>query len=345
MTALTTPTPTPRVLSGIQPSGVIHLGNYFGAIRQHIALQDTYPDSALYFIADYHALTTLRDPEALRANVFESAVTYLALGLDPGRAMLFRQSDVPEVTELAWLLATVTGMGQLERAHSYKDKLANGITPSVGLFFYPALMAADILAYDGTLVPVGKDQLQHVEIAQDLATHWNEAYARRDPTQPDLLVRPEPLPAKAGVVPGIDGRKMSKSYGNSLPLFESGKKLRKLVGQIVTDSTPLGQPLPFATCNVVALLRLFCDEAELTQLEGWYQAGQRDGSPFGYGHAKMLLADKIEHHFAAARIRRERLLTAEGRAEVDNILKRSAARARALAHDTLERCRRACGLR
>ncbi len=336
MTALN-PT-SPRVLSGIQPSGTLHLGNYFGAIRQHIALQDSHPQAALYFIADYHALTTVRDPEALRANVFDSAVTYLALGLDPGRALLFRQSDVPEVTELAWLLATVTGMGLLERAHSYKDKLANNITPSVGLFYYPVLMAADILAYDGTLVPVGKDQLQHVEMAQDMATHFNEAYG---PT----LVRPEPLPAKAATVPGIDGRKMSKSYGNTLPLFAAGKPLRKLVGQVVTDSTALGEPLPFDTCNVAALLRLFCDESELAELATWYAAGRRDDAPFGYGHAKMLLADKIERHFAAARVRRERLLSPDGRAEVENVLTRSAARARGLAQQTLERCRRACGLR
>jgi tryptophanyl-tRNA synthetase len=331
----------PRVLSGIQPSGILHLGNYFGAIRQHIALQDQHAGQALYFIADYHALTTLRDPDALRNNVFESAVTYLALGLDPTRALLFRQSDVPEVTELAWLLATVTGMGLLERAHSYKDKVANGITPSVGLFFYPALMAADILAYDTTLVPVGKDQVQHIEIAQDMTTHFNEAFAAADP----VLVRPEPLPARAGVVPGIDGRKMSKSYDNIVPLFESGKKLRKLVGQIVTDSTPLGEPLPFATCNVAALLQLFCDPAELAQLQQWYRDGRRDGAPFGYGHAKMLLADKIDTYFAPARARREYFLTTEGRAEVATVLATSAVKARALAQQTLDRCRRACGLR
>jgi len=331
----------PRVLSGIQPSGTLHLGNYFGAIRQHIALQDQHPGQALYFIADFHALTTLRNADALRTNVFEAAVTYLALGLDPARALLFRQSDVPEVTELAWLLATVTGMGLLERAHSYKDKLANGITPSVGLFFYPVLMAADILAYDTTLVPVGKDQLQHVEIAQDMTTHFNEAFAAADP----VLVRPEPLAAKAGVVPGIDGRKMSKSYDNTLPLFESGKKLRKMVGQIVTDSTPLGEPLPFATCNVGALLQLFCDAAEIEQVKHWYRDGRRDGAPFGYGHAKMLLADKIDHYFAPARARRERLLTTEGRAEVEAVLAHSAGKARVLAQHTLDRCRRACGLR
>jgi len=332
---------TPRVISGIQPSGVLHLGNYFGAIRQHIALQDRHPGQALYFIADYHALTTLRTPEALRANVFEAAVTYLALGLDPARSLLFRQSDVPEVTELAWLLATVTGMGLLERAHSYKDKIANGITPSVGLFFYPVLMAADILAYDATLVPVGKDQVQHIEMAQDMATHFNEAFAAQDP----VLVRPEPLAARAGVVPGLDGRKMSKSYDNLVPMFESGKKLRKIVGQVVTDSTPLGEPLPFATCNVAALLRLFCEPAELAQLELWYREGRRDGAPFGYGHAKMLLADKIDQYFAPARARREHLITAEGRAEVEALLARSAIKAREIAGQTLERCRRACGLR
>jgi tryptophanyl-tRNA synthetase len=332
---------TPRVISGIQPSGVLHLGNYFGAIRQHIALQDRYPGQALYFVADYHALTTLRNPEALRANVFEAAVTYLALGLDPARSLLFRQSDVPEVTELAWLLATVTGMGLLERAHSYKDKIANGITPSVGLFFYPVLMAADILAYDATLVPVGKDQVQHIEMAQDMTTHFNEAFGVEDP----VLVRPEPLAAKAGTVPGLDGRKMSKSYDNLLPMFESGKKLRKLVGQVVTDSTPLGEPLPFATCNVAALLGLFCDPAELAQLEQWYREGRRDGAPFGYGHAKMLLADKIDRYFAPARARREHLLTPEGRAEVEAVLARSAVKARELAGQTLDRCRRACGLR
>lgn len=338
---MTAPAPTPRVLSGIQPSGILHLGNYFGAIRQHIALQDTHPGSAFYFIADYHALTTLRDAPVLRANVFDSAVTYLALGLDPARATLFRQSDVPEVTELAWLLATVTGMGLLERAHSYKDKLANNITPSVGLFFYPVLMAADILAYDGTLVPVGKDQLQHVEMAQDMCTHFNEAYGR----DPPILVRPEPLPAKAAVVPGLDGRKMSKSYDNSLLIFESGKPLKKRVGQIVTDSTPLGEPLPFATCNVASILRLFLGEAELARLETWYRDGRRDGQPFGYGHAKLLLAEHIEEYFAPARARREHLLTPAGRAEVESILRAGAERARVVARATLERCRQACGLR
>jgi tryptophanyl-tRNA synthetase len=333
---------TPRVLSGIQPNGALHLGNYFGAIRQHIALQDTYPGQALYFIADYHALTTIHDAETLRGHVFDVALTYLALGLDPARTLLFRQSEILEIPELTWLLATVTGMGLLERAHAYKDKVAHGLSASVGLFLYPVLMAADILAYDATLVPVGKDQVQHIEMAQDMVTYFNEAYAGGAP----VLVRPEPIVhPKVAVVPGLDGRKMSKSYTNTLPIFETGKKLRKLVGQIVTDSTELGQPLPFDTCNVVALLRLLSDDDEIKQIESWYRSGARDGAPFGYGHAKLLLADKIDAHFAVARARRERLLTPEGRAEVEAVLSRSAVAARALAAQTLARCRRACGLR
>lgn len=333
------PSPTPRVVSGIQPSGNLHLGNYFGAIHNHIALQHLHPGETYFFIAEYHALTTLRDPVAVRGNIFDAAVTYLALGLDPDKALLFRQSDVPEVHELAWFLACVTGVGLLERGTSFKDKVAQNIKPSAGLFNYPLLMAADILIYDGTLVPVGKDQLQHIEFAQDMATHFNEAYAAGGPP---LLVRPEPLLGRAPIVPGLDGRKMSKSYGNTIPLFESGKKLRKLVGQIVTDSTPIGQPLDPAKCNVFALLRLFLDDAEQAEVAGYYAAGARGGQPFGYGHAKMLLADKIDAHFAPARARREHLLQHPG--EVEDVLRRSAERARPRARATLDRCRRAVGL-
>ena len=330
--------PSPRVLSGVQPSGVLHLGNYFGAIQQHIALQDQHPGEALYFIADYHALTTVHDAAALRANVHDVALAYLALGLDPAKATLFRQSDVPEVTELAWLLASVTGMGLLERAHSYKDKIAHGIKPSVGLFYYPILMAADILLYQSSLVPVGKDQLQHVEFAQDMATYFNQAFSPREP----ILRRPEPKLSRAPYVPGLDGRKMSKSYANTVPLFESGKRLRKLVGQIVTDSTELGQPLPFESCNVYALLRLLCPEDELAEVTAWYQSGRRGDQPFGYGHAKVFLADKLDAHFAPARARRDHLLAHPG--EVEAALAAGAARARAIARATLDRCRRACGL-
>jgi tryptophanyl-tRNA synthetase len=339
----------PRVLSGVQPSGTLHLGNYFGALQQHVALQDEFPGESYYFIADYHALTSLRDAAALRANVFDVAVTYLACGLDPSKALLFRQSDIPEVTELTWLLSTVTGMGLLERAHSYKDKVSQGIKPVVGLFFYPVLQAADILIYQSSLVPVGKDQVQHIEMAQDMATYFNEAFG-----QP-VLRRPEWRLSSTPYVPGIDGRKMSKSYGNTLSLFMSGKPLRKAVGQIVTDSTPLGQPLSLTRTDgegevsketTYALLELFCDEAELEQIRGWYAAGQRPDESqmqaFGWGHAKQLLAGKIEAHFAEARARREHYLAHPE--EVEAILQRSAEKARAVARATLDACRRACGL-
>lgn len=337
-----------RVVSGIQPSGVLHLGNYFGAIAQHVALQDEFPGECFYFIADYHALTTLRDAEALRQNVFDAALTYLACGLDPAKATLFRQSDVPEVTELTWLLSTVTGVGLLERGHSYKDKVAQGIKPVAGLLFYPVLMAADILLYQASLVPVGKDQVQHIEMTQDMATHFNEAFARPEP----VLRRPESRLSKTPYVPGIDGRKMSKSYGNTLPLFLTGKKLKKAVGRVVTDSTELGQPLPLTrlndkgettTENVYALLELFCAADELTEIRSWYAAGEREGQPFGWGHAKQLLAAKIDAHFAEARARREQLLLHPERVEA--VLAQGAERARAVARHTLAACKQACGLR
>ena len=330
--------PAARVLSGIQPSGTKHLGNYFGAIQQHIALQNEFPGECFYFIANYHALTTQRDPAEMRRSAFELARTYLALGLDPDKALLFRQSDVPEVTELSWLLASVTGMGLLERAHGYKDKVAHGIKPSVGLFTYPVLMAADILIYNSTLVPVGKDQVQHVEMTQDMATHFNQAFCGESP----ILRRPEFRLSETPYVTGTDGRKMSTSYGNTIPLFLEGKKLRKLLGGIVTDSTALGQPLDPSRCNVFALLRLFAAADELGRIEDWYRSGQRDGEPFGYGHAKLLLGQYIEDHFAEAR---QRMDTYAQQPElVEEVLERSARRARAIARQTLDACRRACGL-
>ena len=330
--------PTPRVLTGIQPSGTIHLGNYFGAIAQCISLQEEFPGESFFFIADYHALTTIHDGDKLRELVRELAMTYLACGIDPDKAVLYRQSDIPEVTELTWLLSTVTGMGLLERAHSYKDKVARGIKPSAGLFFYPALMAADILMPRSTLVPVGKDQVQHVEMTQDMATHFNERFGGGE----TILVRPECRLSKAAYVPGTDGQKMSKSYGNLIPLFESGKRLKKIVGAVVTDSTALGEPLDPDACNVFALLKLFCDEEELARIAGFYRAGSRDAQPFGYGHAKQLLAGHIETFFAPARARYEHLRAHPE--EVDAVLERSAARARDVAQKTLYDCRRACGL-
>jgi tryptophanyl-tRNA synthetase len=328
----------PRVLSGVQPTGELHLGNYFGAIAQHIALQDEYPGECWFFIADYHALTTVHDASKLRDNVFEVALAYLSLGLDVEKAALFRQSDVPEVTELTWLLSCVTGMGLLERAHSYKDKIARGIKPSMGLFNYPILMASDILVYRSSIVPVGKDQVQHIEMAQDMAGYFNQAFS----PGADVLRRPQWRLSEAPYVPGLDGAKMSKSYDNTIPMFSSGKKLQKLVGKIVTGSTPLGDPLPVEGDNVLALLRLLCDEDELARIESWYRRGLRDEQPFGYGHAKRLLAEKIDEHFAQARRRRDELLAAPER--VEQALQRSAERARALARRTLDDCRRACGL-
>ncbi len=332
------PVAKPRILSGIQPTGILHLGNYFGAIAQHLELQHTYPGECLYFIADYHALTTVRDPAALREYVLDVARTYLALGLNPDKALLFRQSDVPEVAELTWLLSAVTGMGLLERAHSYKDKLANGIKPSVGLFTYPILMAADILLYRSTHVPVGKDQLQHVEMAQDMATYFNQAFCPEKP----VLVRPESRLSKYPYVPGIDGRKMSKSYGNTVTLFLSGKQLRKRVGQIVTDSTEFGQPLPLETCTVYRFLELFHSKAELERIAEYYKTGRRDGEPFGYGHAKKLLIERMTSHFAEARERYAHLQKAPD--EVEAVLRRGAQQARTLARATIEDCKRACGL-
>ena len=291
-----------------------------------------------YFIADYHARTTMRDAAALREHVVDVARTYLALGLDPQKATLFRQSDVPEVTELAWMLSTVTGMGLIERAHSYKDKLQNNIRPSVGLFTYPILMAADILIYDANVVPVGKDQLQHIEMTQDMATYFNQAFCPENP----VLIRPEPRLSKFPYVPGIDGRKMSKSYGNTITLFMSGKQLRKRVGQIVTDSTEFGQPLPRETCTVYKFLELFYTADELEDIAGYYRTGQRDGQPFGYGHAKKVLIERMTSHFAEAHTRYQELV--KNPDEVEQVLTQGAARARKLARTTIDKCKRACGL-
>jgi tryptophanyl-tRNA synthetase len=324
------------ILSGIQPSGRPHLGNYFGAIRQHIALQDQ-GHRCFYFIADYHALTTSRDPAALREAVRDVAVTYLALGLDPERVALFRQSDVKEITEITWLLACVTGMGLLERAHSFKDKVAHGIKPSVGLFTYPVLMAADILAYDTDLVPVGKDQIQHVEMAQDMAGSFNAAYG-------DVFRRPEammPSEERLAKVPGLDGEKMSKSYGNDLWIFESGKKLKSAIGRIPTDSRAPEEPKDPEALLLFSFLELFATQSELS---GWKERVRRGGAGApGYGHLKAAIIEGMEAKFAPARARREELLADP--AEVDRVLERGAALARETASKVRDRAMRACGLR
>ncbi|MCB9506327.1 MAG: tryptophan--tRNA ligase [Myxococcales bacterium] len=315
-----------RYLSGIQPSGHLHLGNYFGAIRQHIAAQD----DAFYFIANYHALTTVNDAATLRDNTFDVAATYLALGLDPKRAVLFRQSDVPEVCELTWLLATVTGMGLLEKAVSYKEKKEHGISASVGLFTYPVLMASDILIYDSDVVPVGSDQVQHVELTRDMAGRFNTMYGETFKLPTYVLGTPVP-------VPGIDGQKMSKSYGNHIPLFAEGKELKRLVGAIQTDSKGLDDPKDPDTCNVFAIYKLFASQAEQAALAARYRAGG-----FGYGHAKQELIAKIDETFGPARERRRELQADPD--QVEQVLLDGAARARAIARTVLGRARRACGI-
>ncbi|MCH2101784.1 MAG: tryptophan--tRNA ligase [Planctomycetes bacterium] len=322
-------------LSGIQPSGLLHIGNYFGAIRQHIQLQQE-DGEHFYFIADYHALTSNREPEKLREFVFETAVTYLALGFEPEKACLFRQSDVPEVTEIAWLLASVTGMGLLERAHSFKDKVAQGVKPNVGLFTYPILMAADILAYDSTCVPVGKDQIQHVEMTQDMAGYFNQAYG-------EVFVRPEirtPKAEKMQKVPGLDGQKMSKSYGNTIWIFEEGKALKKVINRVVTDSRPPEEPKDPEELFLFDLMALFCDEAEVNDWKDKVRAGG-EGAP-GYGHLKGVIRHGMEEYFASARERRKELMADRG--EVERVLAAGAEKARARATEVRDRAAKASGL-
>lgn len=318
-----------RVLSGAQPSGKLHLGNYLGAIQQHLEAQ--FAHECFFFIANFHSLTTIQDAARLRELTRDVALDYFALGLDPQKACLFRQSDIPEVTELAWILSTVTGKGLLERAHSYKDKIAKGIQPSMGLFFYPVLMAADILIYKSDLVPVGKDQVQHIEMAQDMAEHFNNTYGRA------VLKRPEPKLNEAPVVPGIDGQKMSKSYGNAIPLFDSAKATRKLIMSIKTDSTPVEAPKNPETCNVFAIAKLMATPQETEALAARYRAGG-----MGYGEAKSLLADVVERVLGPARERRAKLATEPD--YVEDVLAASARKARAVAQEVMHEVREACGI-
>jgi tryptophanyl-tRNA synthetase len=329
---MTPPTPAPprrRILSGVQPSGKLHLGNYFGAVRQHIALQDE--AECFYFIADYHSMTTVQDPALLRQYTLDVALDYLSLGLDPSRAVFFRQSDVPEVTELAWVLSTVTNMGLLERAVSYKEKVDKGIEASVGLFFYPVLMAADILIYRSHLVPVGKDQVQHIEMAADMAGKFNRLYGEVFPIPGYRL-------DKESKVPGTDGQKMSKSYGNTIEIFAEGKELQKKVMGVVTDSTPLEAPKDPTTCNVFALYGLFATEEEKQTLGARYRAGG-----MGYGEAKKLLLEKINDHFTKARQQRKEL--AANPDHVERVLREGACKARAEARQTMYLVREAVGMR
>jgi tryptophanyl-tRNA synthetase len=327
---MTTVTPgRKRILSGVQPSGKLHLGNYFGAVKQHIALQDE--AECFYFIADYHALTTIQDPEKLRDHTRDVALDYLALGLDPDKAIFFRQSDVPETTELAWILGTVTNMGLLERAVSYKEKIDKGIDATVGLFTYPVLMAADILIYRSHQVPVGKDQVQHLEMTQDIAGRFNRAYR-------EVFPIPNYRLDKESKVIGIDGQKMSKSYGNTIDIFAEGKALKKIVMSIVTDSSTVADPKDPDKCNVFALYSLFANDEEKTALASRYRAGG-----MGYGEAKTELLGKIDAYFDPARERRKEL--AQKPDYVEQVLMDGAHRARAEAQQTMHLVREAVGMK
>lgn len=319
-----------RILSGIQPSGKLHIGNYFGAMRQNLALQKEH--EGFYFIADYHALTTNPDPAALRQLSLDVAMDYLALGLNPDKTVFWRQSDVPAVTELAWILSCVTPMGLLQRCTSYKDKIAQGLSPNHGLFAYPVLQAADILMFDSNLVPVGADQKQHIEVTRDIAVKFNSVYG-------ETFVIPEDhILESVAVVPGIDGRKMSKSYDNTIEIFEPENSVRKKVMRIVTDSTPVEDPKDPDTCNVFALLRLVAPEDELREWEENYRKGG-----VGYGTVKKRIVELLHEYFCPYRARRQELEANKG--EVEKILLQGAAKADAVARNTMKRVRHAIGLR
>ena len=318
-----------RILSGIQPSGVLHIGNYFGMIQRAIALQAE--GEAFYFIANYHALTSLRDPDSLRENSRRVAVDFLACGFDPERGALFMQSDVAQVTELTWILSTVAPMGLLERAHSYKDKLARGMPATVGLFSYPVLMAADILIYDSDIVPVGKDQKQHIEITRDLAVKMNETFG-------NIFKLPEPrIHAATETVPGIDGLKMSKSYGNTIDIFGDEKEMRKKVMSIVTDSEPVEAPKNHTTSTIFQLYSLFASKNEIADMRERFQKGGT-----GYGDFKKQLFEKLWVYFSPMRKRREEILA--DKLYVDSILTRGARHANEVANDVMTRVRGAVGL-
>jgi len=319
-----------RVLSGIQPTGRFHWGNYFGAIRQYIDLQDE--DESYYFIANLHALTTIRDKELLMQNSLDAAIDLLALGLDPERAILFIQSDVPEVSELCWLLMTGAPLGLLERCHAYKEKKAKGLTADAGLFTYPVLMAADILAYDSNVVPVGEDQVQHIEVTRDLAGSFNHQFG-------ETFVLPKSkVLSTAARVPGSDGQKMSKSYGNTIEIFGDLKQQRKMIMRMPTDSRPMEDPKDPDTDHLYQLYSLFASDEQRDEMAAMYRAGG-----FGYGGVKKALADAAEAYFAEARQRREEFEADTDR--VREVLNDGAAKARAKAGATLKRAQQACGLK
>lgn len=318
-----------RVLSGIQPTGRFHWGNYFGAIRQYIELQEA--NDGYYFIANLHALTTIRKREELRSLTLEAAIDLLSLGLDPDKATLFVQSDVPEISQLTWLLMTGTPMGLLERCHAYKEKKGRGVKADVGLFTYPVLMAADILAYDSQCVPVGQDQIQHIEVCRDIAGSFNHEFG-------DVFVLPEPrLLSNAAKVVGTDGEKMSKSYDNTIGIFEPAKDVRKKVMRFKTDARPMEEPKDPDSDHLFQLFQLLAPESKVQEMAELYRRGG-----FGYGQIKTAVADAADEFFDAARKRREDL--EKRTSTVEDILRAGANRARATAAGVLERAQAACGI-
>jgi tryptophanyl-tRNA synthetase len=318
-----------RIVSGIQPSGTIHLGNYFAMMKPAIEMQDDY--ETYLFIADLHALTVLPDPEVLKDRIFNVAVDFLACGINPEKTVFFRHSKIHQETELTWILHCLTPMGLLERCHSYKDKVANGLKPNHGLFAYPVLMAADILLYKGEIIPVGRDQKQHVEVARDIAQRFNNKYG-------DIFVLPEEkIRENVAVVPGLDGRKMSKSYNNTIEIFGNPKKLRKKFMSIVTDSKGLDDPKDPETCPVYALYKLFASDSQLEEMAGKYRAGG-----FGYGHAKQELYEMFIEYFKPFATKREELLNDRG--YVESILADGAEKAAAVAESTMKQVKEAVGL-
>ena len=318
-----------RVLTGIQPSGNLHIGNYFGAIKQMLEYQQR--SDLFIFIADYHALTSLKDAKMLKKNTIEAASAFLSLGIDPGKSTFWVQSDVKEVLELYWVLSGYAPMGLLERAHSYKDKVAKGISANHALFSYPVLMAADILLYDSQIVPVGKDQIQHVEITRDIALKYNNDCG-------EILTIPEfKVDENVATVPGTDGAKMSKSYGNTIDIFASKKVLKKQIGSIVTDSTPLEEPKEYERCNVYKIAKLFMKDDELKELEDRYKRGGE-----GHGHFKMSLMDSINEYFGEAKEKFQYYNSHES--EVLEILDMGAKKAQKIAQDKMKTVRESVGI-
>jgi len=319
-----------RILTGIQSSGTLHLGNYFGTMRQSLEMQDD--NECFYFIANFHSLTSMPEPALLRERTFNVALDFLACGLNPEKTVFFRQSDVPIVQTLSWILSCICPVGLLERCHSYKEKLAHGLEANHGLLAYPVLMAADILLYDTQLVPVGKDQKQHLEVTRDLAIRFNNRYGE------DLLVVPDAIiQEEVAVVPGLDGQKMSKSYGNTIDIFGEGKPVRSKFMKIVTDSTPMQDPKDPEQCNVFALYKLMATPEEQVELRERYLAGG-----MGYGHAKEVLYQKYSEYFAEMRERRKKLQ--EKPQLLEDILQDGATRARKVAQKTMNRILEAVGL-